>query len=112
MLSGYEVRVLRPHFVLHGLEQGVVLDRINDAGGGEHGVELAPVGGGVVLGEDGLDHLALGEGLAGLGLGGVANEAFRLVVVDMEAQDVAVFDGVGDGVGVQAALEQVVGGAV
>ena len=37
---------------------------------------------------------------------------FGLVVVDVEAQDVAVFDGVGDGVGVQFLLEEVFGGPV
>ena len=36
--------------------------------------------------------------------------AFGFVVVDVEAQDVAVFDGVGDGVGVELLLEDVVGG--
>jgi hypothetical protein len=41
------------------------------------------------------------------GLGGVLLATFRLVVIDMEAQDVAVFDGVGDGVGVQLLLEDV-----
>ena len=103
-----EVWVQPPHFVLYGLKQGVVLDGVVDAGGGQQGVELALVGGGVVLGQDGLDHLSLGKGLAGLGL----MVSLGLVVIDMEAQDVAVFDGVGDGVLVQAALEQVVGGAV
>lgn len=52
-----KVRVQLPHFVLHGLEQGVVFDGVVDAGGGQHGVELAVGGGGVVLGQDGLDHL-------------------------------------------------------
>jgi hypothetical protein len=36
--------------------------------------------------------------------------ALGLVVVDVEAQDVAVFDGVGDGVGVQFLLEEVLRG--
>ena len=36
--------------------------------------------------------------------------AFGLVVVDVEAQDVSVLDGVGDGVGVQLLLEEVLRG--
>ena len=83
-------------FGLYGLEQGVVFDGVVDAGGGQYGVELAPGCGGVVLGENGPDDGALGEDLAGLGL----LLALGFVVIDMEAQDVAVFDGVGDGVGV------------
>jgi hypothetical protein len=49
-----------------GLEQVVVLDGVVDGGGGEDGVERR-AGGGVVLGQDGLDDGPLGEGLAGLG---------------------------------------------
>jgi hypothetical protein len=45
----------------------------------------------------------LASGLAGLG----RVLAFGLEVVHMEAQHVGVFDGVGDGVGVQLLLEQV-----
>ena len=63
----------------------------------------AAAGGGVVLVEDGVDDGALGERLAGLE--GVL--AVGLVVVDVEAQDVPVLDGVGDGVGVQLLLEEV-----
>ena len=43
------------------LEQRVVLDGVVDGGGGEQGVERASAGGGVVLGEDGVDDGALGE---------------------------------------------------
>ena len=60
-----------------------------------------------MLVEDGLDDGLLGERLAGLE-GSVLS--FGLVVVDVEAQDVPVFDGVGDGVGVQLLLEEVLGG--
>ena len=52
-----------------------------------------------MLGEDGIDDGALGEGLAGLG----RVFAVGLEVVHVEAQDVPVFDGVGDGVFVQFA---------
>jgi hypothetical protein len=45
----------------------VVFDGVVDGRGGEQGVEAAPAGGGVVLGEDGLDDGALGEAFAGLG---------------------------------------------
>jgi hypothetical protein len=91
-----EVRVGRLLFGLHGFEKGVIFDGVVDAGDGQYGVELAPGCGGVVLGENGFDDGALGEDLAGLGL----LLALGFVVIDMEAQDVAVFDGVGDGVGV------------
>ena len=56
-----------------------------------------------MLGEDGVDDGLLGERLAGLE--GVL--AVGLEVVDVEAQDVAVLDGVGDGVVVQRLLEEV-----
>ena len=76
-------------------------------GGGEQGVELASAGGGVVLGEDGLDDGLLGERFARLG----RVLAFGLEVVDVEAEDVAVLDGVGDGVGVKLLLEEVLRGS-
>jgi hypothetical protein len=47
--------------------------------------------------------------MASPGLGGFL--PFRLEVVDVEAQDVAVLDGVGDGVGVELLLEEVRRGA-
>ena len=59
-----------------------------------------------MLVEDGVDDGLLGERFARLE--GVL--AFGLVVVDVEAEDVAVFDGVGDGVGVQLLLEEVLRG--
>ena len=93
---------------LRQLEAFDIVDGIVDAGGGQHSVELAPVGGGVVLGEDGLDDLLFGQRLAGLGW----LLALGLEVVHMKLEDVAVFNGVGDGVLVQAALEQVVCRAV
>ncbi len=69
------------------------------------GVEAAPAGGGVVLGQDGFDHGALGQCFTGLGRA----LAVGFVVVHVEAQDVLVFDGVGDGVFVQGLLEQIFG---
>ena len=52
---------------LDGLEELVIFDGLVDGSGGEQGIEAAAGGGGIVLGEDGLDDGALGEGLAGLG---------------------------------------------
>ncbi len=63
-----------------------------------------------MLGQNGLDDGLLGDGFAGLGRL-VAVFLFGLEVIDVEAQDVAVLDGVGDGVGVQLLLEQVRRGA-
>jgi len=104
----FEVGVLRLPFGLDAPEGLEVFDGVVDAGGGEHGVELAAIGGGVVLGEDGFDHLLLGQRLAGLG----RMLALGLVVIDVKPEDVVVFDGVRDGVLVQAALEDILGGAV
>ena len=61
-----------------------------------------------MLGQYRLDHLALGQRFPRLGW----VLAFGLVVIDMEAQHIAVFDGVGDGVLVQTTLEEVIRGAV
>jgi WD40 repeat protein len=66
MLSGTKVGIGELAAVLYGIEQRVVLDGVVDGGGGEEGVEPAPAGGGVVLGEDGIDDGALGERLARL----------------------------------------------
>ena len=58
-----EVGVGGLFFRLNAAEQAVVFDGVVDGGGGEQGVEAAPAGGGVVLGEDGLD-----DGLSWRGL--------------------------------------------
>ena len=84
----------------------MVLDGVVDRGGGEERVEAALASGIVVLGEDGLDDGALGEGFAGPG----RVFAVGLEVIHVEAKDVFVFDGVGDGVGVEFALEDILGG--
>jgi hypothetical protein len=86
----------------------VVLDSVVDGGGGEEGVEAAAAGGGIVLVQDGRDHLALVRGLARPG----SLLALGAEAVHMEAKDVPVLDGVGDGVLVQLALEGVGGGSV
>jgi len=90
---------------LEGRKKGVVFDGVIDGGGGEQGIEAASAGGGIVLGEDGLDDGAFGEGFAGLG----KLFALGLEVIDVEAQDVRVLDGVGDGVSVELLLEEVHG---
>ena len=89
------------------LEEVVVFDGIVDRRRGKQRVETTRMGGGVVLVKDGLDDGVLGQRLADLG--GLLT--FRLVVIHVEAEDVPVLDGVGDGVGVQLSLEQVDGGA-
>jgi len=81
----------------------VVFDGVVDGGGGEEGVEATSAGGGVVFLEDGLDDGAFGEGLAGLG----ERVAGGLEVIDVEAEDVPILDGVGDGVGVETLLTKV-----
>jgi len=59
-----------------------------------------------VLGEDGIDDGAFGEGFAGLG----RVFAVGLEVIHVEAKHIFVFDGMGDGVGVELALEKVLRG--
>jgi hypothetical protein len=56
--------------LLQLVEQAVVFDGVVDAGGGQHGVEAAAGGGGVVLGQDGFDDAFLASASPGLG-GGV-----------------------------------------
>jgi len=101
-----DVAVFSLFFWLRGLEQCVIFNRVIDRGRGQQGIELAPVGGGIVLGQNRLNNGFLGQRLARLGF----VFAFGLVIVNMEAQDVAVFDSVGDGVDVQLLLEDVLGG--
>jgi hypothetical protein len=86
----------------------VVFDGLIDRRSREKGVEAAQVGGGGVLVEDGLDDGVFRDRLAGLR----RVFAVRLVVVHVKTEDVFVLDRVGNGVLVQAALEQVVRGFV
>ena len=60
-----------------------------------------------MLVEDGLGDRLLGERLTRIEGGGV----LWLVVVDVEAEDVPILDRVGDGVGVELLLEEVLGGS-
>lgn len=75
-----EAVILGPLFVLQYLEGFEVFDGVVDAGGGQHGIELTPVGGGIVLGQDGLDDLGLGQAFTRLG----RLLAFGLKEVDVE----------------------------
>ena len=88
------------------LEDLVVLDRVVDRGSGQQRVETSVSGRGIVLVEDGLGDRLLREGLTRLDGGGV----LWLVVIDVEAEDVPVLDRMGDGVGVEIFLEEVLGG--
>lgn len=80
--------------LLDELEPLKVFDGIINGARRQDRVELASGGGGFVLVEDRYDRFALGNRLVKLEL----VLTFRLVVVDMEAQDIAVLDRVGDGV--------------
>ena len=105
-LEGDELGVFGLALGLKLLEDLVVLDGIVDRGGGQQRVEASASGRGIVLGEDGLSDRLLGEGLPVLEGGGV----LWLVVVDVETEDVPILDRVGDGVGVELLLEEVLGG--
>ena len=85
------------------LENLEVLNGVVDRGGGQQRIEASASGRGIVLVEDGLSNRLLGEGLPGLEGGGV----LWLVVIDMEAKDVPIIDRVGDGIGVELLLEEV-----
>ena len=103
MFSGWKSGSACCFSACSAVNRRVVFDGVIDGRSGEEGVEPAPAGGGVVLGEDGFDDGLLGERFARLG----QLFAFRLEVIDVEAQDVCVLDGVGDGVFVQLLLEEV-----
>ena len=94
---------------LHRLEQAVVFDGVIDRLGGEDGIEAASGSGGIVFGEDGFDDSLLRNGFAGL-RSFLARLFLWLEVVHMETKDVSVLDGVGDGVGVELLLEEVLRG--
>ena len=82
-----------------------VFDGVVDRGGGEERVELARIGDGIVLVEYRLDHGLLGQGFARLD-----GSAVWLEVVHMETQHIAIFNGMGDGVGVELLFKDVGGG--
>ena len=116
-----ELEIGRLLFRLQLREQAAVFDGVVDGRGGEDGIEASMGGGSIVLGENSLDDGALGDGLAGFrrfrrGFRRDAEISTRdacapLIVVDVEAEDVPVINGVGDGVGVELLLEEVLCGA-
>ena len=97
MFSGSKSGFSGPPFGLDGLEELEIFDRVVDSGRRQHRVELALVGGLVVLFEYLPDDGPLGRRLARPWF----VFAFRLVIIDVEAQDVAILDRVRDGVFVQ-----------
>ncbi|GEM_PF-3375013 len=62
-----------------------------------------------MLAEDGFDDGAFGKSFPGLAWL-LARFLFRLEVVDVEAENVSVLNGVGDGVGMELLLEKLLGG--
>ena len=102
-VQGEEVALSGFSLYLHGFEKAVIGNGVVDGGRGQNGVELAPVGSGMMFLEDGFDNGFPGHCFARLEL----VFAFRLKIVDMEAQDIVVFDGVRNGVGVQLLLKNV-----
>jgi hypothetical protein len=83
----------------------VKFDGVIDGRGGEQGIEPAAAGGGVVLGENGLDNGLLRERFARPR----QLFAFRLEEIYMESQDVCVLDSVRDCVRVELLLEELTG---
>ena len=73
----------------------MIFNRVIDRGRRQNCIEPAFVGSGIVFGKNGFDDSFFGQNLAWVGF----ILTLGLVVIDMEAQYVAVFDGVGDGVG-------------
>ena len=102
-VQGKEVALSGFSLCLHGFEKAVIGNGVVDGCRGQNGVELAPVGGGMMFLEDGFDNGFPGQCFARLEL----VFAFRLKIVDMEAQDIVVFNGVRNGVGVQLLLKNV-----
>ena len=102
-----ELRIGGLAFGLQFLEQRVVGNGVVDGRGSQNGVETPPASGSIVLGQNRLDDGLFGHRFARLGW----VLAFGLVVVHVEAQHVAILDGMGNGVGMQLLLEQVCRGA-
>ncbi len=106
-VQGLEVRIRLRLLFLHLVEYAEVFDGVIDGRCCEDRIETASARGGIVLGQNGLDDGLLRERLARLR----QLVAFRLEVVDVEPQNVAVLNGVSDRVGVKPLLKQIVGRA-
>ena len=117
--QGHECRVGGRPLRLHRLEGLEIGDGVVDRGRGEQGVETSSDRRGGVFVENRPDHRLLGRSLLDRPLlgdlaGPIAARIGRragFVIIDVELQHVFVFDGVGDGIGVQLLLENVRGGS-
>ena len=87
------------------VEQVEVFDGVINGGSGQQGIKTPQIAGPVVLVEYGFHHSLPGQGLTRLD-----GHAIALEIVHMEAQHIAIIDGVGDGIGVQLLSEDVIGG--
>ena len=102
------VAVCRHAFCLNLFEKLVILYGVSDAGRSKQRIEFALGGGGIVFVQYGFHDSTFEKRLTGLG------DAFalRLVIFNEEAQHVAIFNGMGNGVGVQLTLKNICGGLV
>ena len=89
------------------LEDLDILDGIVDRRGGKERIETTACGGRVVCCEDCFGDGLLGEDLIFFG----CDFAFGFVVIYMEAEDILIFDCMGDCVGVEFFLEEVFRGS-
>jgi len=105
--EGYKIGIVGLALGLDLLEQRVVFDGVVDRGGGKEGIKAARRWRHRVCRRSSVDDGAFSERFAGHG----QVFAVWLEVIDVEAKDIFVFDGVGDGVGVEFALEEVLRGA-
>jgi len=103
-----EVRVSGLFFRLDGLEQSMVFDGVIDRGRSQNRIKLTLVGGGTVLGENGFDDGFFSQRLARLR----RVVTLELIVIHMEAQHIAILDGVGNSVGVQLLLKDILSGFI
>ena len=102
------VRVCLLQFGLLIFESGVIVNRIINGRSRQNRIELAPSRGTVVFGQNGFNDFLFLHGLTRLGL----VLAFWLEIVHMEAQHIAVFNRMGDGIGMQLLLKNILRGLV
>ncbi len=81
-------------FCLYDFEQLVVFYGVVDRRGGKNGVEAPAVGGCVVLVQNGIDDGNFVLTAADF------NRFFTFEIINVEAEHISVFNGVGDGIGV------------
>ena len=97
------VRACLLQFGLLVFESGVIVNRIIDGCGRQNRIELAPSRGTVVLGQNGFNDLLLLHRLTWLGL----VLTFWFEIVHMKSQHIAIFNSMGNGVGVQLLLKNI-----